>query len=246
MAKSCSLPVSRQAPSAVAAIKAAPRAIERNFLDIGDLPGRCAAAIITVRFLAVAADGHVAPETAGVAAAIDEEPAAVGTDPEPRNGFIAQQRKRRDGQGRLEGDRRGRVAERLARRADFGAAAGEPAGAGRQEVRQMAGGDRTFGYGMAEQAVGRLADRQHDRGDVVRFRRLQPPAAELGGTKTARRLGEAGDLGRVIETVEGLFRIVAQHDRVRRVERKDAAGEAVWGPGYRHEGNLTDKTYLTS
>src|SRR5262245_25942606 len=99
MAKSWSWPVSRQAPSATAAIKAAPTRAERdNFLSIADLLRRGTAAVIAVCLLAVAADGHVAPEAAGVAAAVDEQPAAIGADPQPRHGFVAQQRQRRDGQ----------------------------------------------------------------------------------------------------------------------------------------------------
>src|ERR1700741_1067146 len=99
----------------------------------------------------------------------------------------------------------------------------------------MAGGDRAFRHGVAEQPVGRFADRDDGRLYAARLRPLDPPAAKLGGAKTAGRLGKTGDLGRVVETIEGLLRIVAQHDRVRRVERENASGEAMWGPGYCHD-----------
>ena len=111
----------------------------------------------------------------------------------------------------------------------------EAIGAGPEEGRQIGGGDRAFRHRTAKQPVGRLADRQHDRRDPVRRRRRQPPAAKLGGAKAACGIGEAGDLGRIVEAVEGLSGIAAQHDGVRRVERKNAAGEAVRGPGYRHD-----------
>jgi ribosomal protein S17 len=55
----------------------------QNALDIDDLPGRRTAAIVTACLLTVAAYRHVAPKAAGIAASVDKQPAAVGTDPQP-------------------------------------------------------------------------------------------------------------------------------------------------------------------
>src|SRR6266540_3627783 len=78
----------------------------QNALDIGDLPSCRPAAIVTACLLTVAAYRHVAPKAAGIAATVDKQPTAIGTDPQPRDGVLAQQRQRRDGQRRLERNRR--------------------------------------------------------------------------------------------------------------------------------------------
>jgi hypothetical protein len=190
---------------------------------------------VAARLLTVAAHRHIAPKTAGIAASVEEQPGAIGADPQPCDGVALQQRQCGNRQGRFEGDGRRRIAERPSRRTDLGVAVRETLGAGLQKRGQISGGDRAVRHRTAKQPVGRLADPQHDRRDFIRQWRFQPPAAKLGGAKATCRVGETGNLRRIVETVEGFLGIATQHDSVRRVERKKAAGEAVWGPGNGHE-----------
>src|SRR5262245_40076855 len=97
-------PSSRQPPSAIAT-NAAPTAAWISLLAIGHLPLHSSAAVVVARLAAIAADRHVAPQTAGIAAPVDEQPRAVRTDLQTLQIDRRQQGKRRDRECRLEGER---------------------------------------------------------------------------------------------------------------------------------------------
>ena len=164
-----------------------------------------------------------------------KQPAAVGADPEPARRCRraaatapkrpAPPRRRSASPDRRTAFRPRRSSVRLPARA---------AGAGAQELRQISGGDRPVD--TARRNSRSVASRIDSTIGAIlsgegASSRLPPSSA---GAKAAGGLGEAGDLRRIVEAVEGACRIAAQHDRVGRVERQHAAGEAVRGPGNRH------------
>ena len=124
--------------------------------------------------------------------------------------------------------------------------AGEQTGTGCRKSGEQPGWHGTGHDAMPEQRVGGFAQRD-DR--CLRTSRLvahKPYPAKLVGPVVAGRLSETRELGRIIEPVEGLLGIVAQHHRVGDIERQNAAREPMRGPRNRHAWILTGNSYLTS
>ena len=176
---------------------------------------------------------------AGIAASVDEQPAAVGTDPEPCDGVVAQQRQRRNRQRRLEGDRRRGSPNGLPGSADLVRLPDKPIGAGPQERRADRGRRRcapSRPHCRNSRSVSRGSTAR--RGAIASRRRSRtapPPSssARKPPAASAKRAISAGSSKRS----KVFVRIAAQHHRVRRVERKQAAGRSVGGPGHRHADN---------
>ena len=111
------------------------------------------APVVAPRLDAVAAHRHVAPEPATVPTAVEEQPAAVRANPDPRQHRAFEQRQRRARQGRFEADRRAAAA-----RPGHRLAAIEPGCAGAQERRHQRRVQLPSARRRTEQPVGRLPD----------------------------------------------------------------------------------------
>src|SRR5262245_8695663 len=83
---------------------------------MGVLPLHFLAAIVQPGLGAVAADSHVAPQTAGIAASVEEQPVAIPADFYALEAGAGQQRQRRDSERGFESKRLAWHTERRVRR----------------------------------------------------------------------------------------------------------------------------------
>ncbi len=179
---------------------------------------------------AVAADGHVAPQTAAVPGAVQKQPAAMAALLQSFRISVTQEAKRRKGGCRQKAGGRATKPE-----------------SGRELLQQIGKGQRIVPAGnpSPEMRIYRLPQLQQP-GLIFCRHRFQHRKKRALSRMGRCRVRQALPVFRIREPVHPAFGIGAQDHAVGNIQRQCAAGKAMRGPGKGHDENITGKMHFAS